>query len=68
MTAKVLGECPSETHTKVLVTERPITAYAILSKENIIAYSEKYSCIIHFIKWSPISGVITNLCQIEGRN
>lgn len=65
---KMVGEVDSEMHVKILTAERPITAYAIYSKENIIAYSERNSTSIKLVRWSPISGVITSLSQLEGFN
>jgi hypothetical protein len=64
--AKVIGECPGESHSKVLVTERNITAYAIYPKENVIAYAERNSNSVKIMKWSQLSGITTQLCQLDG--
>jgi WD40 repeat protein len=63
--AKLIGECPGESHTKVLVAERQITSYAIYPKESIIAYTERNSNCIKIFKWSQMSGITTLFCQLE---
>lgn len=62
---RIVGECPSEMHVKVVAADQPITAFAIHPKENTIAYSERHSKCIKIVKWSQVSGIVTNIARLE---
>lgn len=53
-------------HSKLLVGDAPINEYAVLERENIIAYSERYSHIVRIVKWSPGSQVVSMLHSLTG--
>ncbi|KAJ3276471.1 Cilia- and flagella-associated protein 43 [Terramyces sp. JEL0728] len=61
----IVGECPSEMHLKVVVADQPITAFAIHPKENTIAYTERHLKCVKLVKWSQVSGVVTNIAKLE---
>ncbi|KAJ3322393.1 Cilia- and flagella-associated protein 43 [Boothiomyces sp. JEL0866] len=61
----IVGECPSEMHLKVVAADQPITAFAIHPKEYTIAYSERHSKCVKIVKWSQVSGVVTNIAKLE---
>jgi WD40 repeat protein len=62
---RVTGICHGEAHSKVLSGDEAITAFAMLGKENIIAYCERYSPCIKIVRWSPTTGVVSPIAKLS---
>ena len=62
----LIGSCPVEAHTKILVGDGPLNAFAIQAKDSIIAYAERYSDSIKIVRWSQTSGIVSSLSKLAG--
>lgn len=60
----IVGHCHADSQIKVLVGEGQITAFATMTKDNIIAYSEIYSGAVKLVRWSPASGVMVPIATL----
>ncbi len=64
----LIGSCPVEAHTKILVGDGPLNAFAIQAKDSIIAYAERYSDSIKIVRWSQTSGIVSSLSKLAAGN
>ena len=60
------GIVQPESHTKILVADAQITAFAIYTRDNIFAYVEKGSNIVKLVKYVSSTSSVTPISKLEG--